>query len=290
MNGHCRVSSYASGCCSSMGIFQLSTHMYACTPAQTHACMHTHTHTHTHTHASTHAHTHIHKLHLWTRLLKFAAQTSSAWTSSLIDIEMYQIKYCESFFRWTDDEIVCDVCLCISYTHQKCYSGGGGTVSLTVINFFKNYAHCFCQSDREPIFSIPSKGDRQVPHLVNAASKVDLNLVQSFFFFSSTPPPPPFFFHFFFSLHWMQQVHWCLTHTHTHTHTRRNIQQQQQKILITLRIKAFSCSVSLLLWHLVLNDPSPSPWYNHTGWLGIKHQLTYLPTLAIHTHNYARTT
>ena len=30
----------------------------------------------------------------------------------------------------------------------------------------------------------------------------------------------------------------------------------------------------------------PSPWYNRIGWLGVKHQLTYLPTFSIFlSHN-----
>ena len=30
-----------------------------------------------------------------------------------------------------------------------------------------------------------------------------------------------------------------------------------------------------------------SPWYNHTGWLGVKHQVTYLPPWQI--KNWKRT-
>jgi len=48
-----------------------------------------------------------------------------------------------------------------------------------------------------------------------------------------------------------------------------------KKVLASLRF--LSCTTPSLsdfpLWL--------SPWYNRTGWLGVKHQLTYLPTLAL---------
>ena len=49
------------------------------------------------------------------------------------------------------------------------------------------------------------------------------------------------------------------------------------------------CNVSSLHWvtsssYLCPSVPSihPSPWYNRTGWLGVKHQLTYLLSNSIH--------
>ena len=53
-------------------------------------------------------------------------------------------------------------------------------------------------------------------------------------------------------------------------------------IIITTTLSCLTstpkCACIITYYHIRLLPEEASPWYNHTGWLGVKHQLTYLLT------------
>ena len=73
------------------------------------------------------------------------------------------------------------------------------------------------------------------------------------------------------------------THTQTQSHflysLRTNIRDCIQITFIQTQ-KPFSIYMSVYL-SVCLSICLSSPWYNRTGWLGVKHQLTYLLTICL---------
>ena len=64
------------------------------------------------------------------------------------------------------------------------------------------------------------------------------------------------------------------THTHTHTHTHTQINTIATTWKGELLNHVFPWATGNFFSALCVH----SPWYNRTGWLGVKHQLTYLLT------------
>ena len=101
------------------------------------------------------------------------------------------------------------------------------------------------------------------------------------------------------------------THAHTHTHTHRDTYTHVHSLFKWLKMHSNLCatgrnhcrfyvptawkkerklwlSMLIQLYHFDPYSPNDSPWYNCTGWLGIKYQVTYLLQMSKWSCHYCK--